>query len=109
MASDASYLNFILEQLSELDSVTYRSMMGEYLLYYKGRLFGGIYDNRFLVKAVDAAERYMRTIRFETPYPGAKEMLLVDDVDSKAYLTGLLNAMLPELPAGKPKKPRVKK
>ena len=73
----------------------------EYLLYYKGRLFGGIYDNRFLVKAVGAAENYMRTIRFASPYPVAKEILPVDDIDLKAYLTGLLNAMFPELPAGK--------
>ena len=98
MASGKEYLEFILDQLSDCDGITYRPMMGEYLLYVRGKLFGGIYDNRLLVKPVKAAVEYLRNVSYETPYPGAKPMLLVDDVDSKAYLTGLLEAMYPELP-----------
>ena len=98
MASGKEYLEFILDQLSDCDGITYRPMMGEYLLYVRGRLFGGIYDNRLLVKPVKAAVEYLRNVSYETPYPGAKEMLLADDVDDKAYLAGLLEAMYPELP-----------
>ena len=103
MASGREYLDFILEQLSELDGISSRPMMGEFLLYYRGKLFGGIYDNRLLVKPVRAALGYLRTVSRETPYPGAKAMLLVDDVDSKEYLAGLIQAMYPELPEPKRK------
>ncbi len=98
MASGQEYLRFILDQLSDCDGITSRPMMGEFLLYCRGKLFGGIYDNRLLVKPVKAAANYLRSVSYETPYPGAKPMLLVDDVDSKAYLAGLLEAMYPELP-----------
>ena len=101
MASGREYLDFILEQLSDLDGVSYRPMMGEFLLYYRGRLFGGIYDNRFLVKPVKAAVAYLRTVAYEPPYPGAKAMALVDEPDDKAYLAGLVKAMYPELPEPK--------
>ena len=97
MASSKEYLNFILEQLSELDGITYRSMMGEYIIYYRNRIVGGIYDDRFLVKPVRAALEYMPEAQFELPYEGAKEMLLVDNVDDREYLSGLLNAMYDEL------------
>lgn len=103
MASSKEYLDFILEQLSDLNGISYRAMMGEYILYYRQRIFGGIYDDRFLVKPVKAAVQYLpQTIR-EEPYEGAKEMLLVDDVDNKAYLAGLIQAMYDELPAPKKK------
>jgi TfoX/Sxy family transcriptional regulator of competence genes len=104
MASSKEYLDFILGQLSELEDITYRAMMGEYILYYKGKIVGGIYDNRLLVKPVKAAVAYMPTASYELPYDGAKEMLLVDEVDNRDYLTGLLEAMYAELPAPKPQK-----
>ena len=104
MASSKEYLAFILGQLSELEEITYRAMMGEFLIYYRGKIVGGIYDNRLLVKPVKAAIRYMPTAPYEVPYEGAKEMLLVEEVDNKEFLTGLLDAMYKELPAPKPKK-----
>ena len=104
MASSKSYLDFILEQLSLLDGVTHRAMMGEYILYYRGKIVGGIYDDRFLVKAVESAEAMMPHAVRERPYDGAKEMLLVDNVDDRDFLCGLLEAMASELPAGKKKR-----
>lgn len=104
MASSKEYLDFILEQLSGLDEITYRAMMGEYILYYRGKIVGGIYDDRLLVKPVKSAIDYMPTASYELPYEGAKEMLLVDEVDDKTFLTGLFNTMYEELPMPKPKK-----
>ena len=104
MASSKEYLTFILEQLSDLDGVSYRAMMGEYILYYKEKIIGGIYDDRLLVKPVKAAEKYIPEAVLVSPYPGAKEMLLVDNVDSKDYLTTLFKAMFDELPAPKAKR-----
>ena len=104
MASSKGYLEFILGQLSGLDEITYRAMMGEFILYYRGKLMGGIYDDRLLVKPTKAAISYMPTATCESPYEGAKEMLLVDEVDNRELLTGLFNAMYEELPAPRPKK-----
>lgn len=104
MASSNEYLQFILEQLSELEEITYRSMMGEFIIYYRGKVIGGIYDDRLLVKSTKSAISYMPTATFESPYEGAKEMLLVDEVDNKEFLTGLFNAMYEELPTPKSKK-----
>ncbi len=104
MASSKEYLNFILEQLSELDDVSYRVMMGEYIIYYHGKVIGGIYDDRFLVKPTKSAMAMMPNAEMELPYDGAKEMLLVDDVDNKEFLRELLEAMYSELPAPKKKK-----
>lgn len=104
MASSKEYLTFILEQLSDLDGVSYRTMMGEYILYYKEKIIGGIYDDRLLVKPVKAAQKYIPEAVLVSPYPGAKEMLLVDNVDSKDYLTTLFKAMFDELPAQKAKR-----
>ncbi|MGI6110441.1 MAG: TfoX/Sxy family protein [Eubacteriaceae bacterium] len=103
MASSKDYLSFILEQLSGLEGISSRAMMGEYIIYYKGRIAGGIYDNRFLVKPVKAAITMMPNAQYELPYEGAKAMLLVDDVDNREFLEELLNAMLEELPAPKRK------
>ena len=103
MASSKEYLDFILEQLSGLDDVSYRAMMGEYIIYYRGKIVGGIYDDRFLVKPTKSAVAMMPGAETELPYEGAKEMLLVDDVDNKEFLTELLEAMYPELPAPKKK------
>lgn len=104
MASSKEYLDFILEQLSQLEDVTYRAMMGEYIIYYRGKIVGGIYDDRLLVKPVKSAVSLMPSATYELPYEGAKEMLLVDNVDSKEFLTELFNAMYDELPAPKKKK-----
>ena len=104
MASSREYLDFILEQLSELDEVSYRAMMGEYIIYYREKIVGGIYDDRFLVKPVKSAALLMPNADMELPYEGAKEMLLVDDVDNKEFLRELLEAMYDELPAQKKKK-----
>lgn len=104
MASSKEYLTFILEQLSDLDGVSYRAMMGEYILYYKEKIIAGIYDDRLLVKPVKAAQKYIPEAVLVSPYPGAKEMLLVDNVDSKDYLTTLFKAMFDELPAPKAKR-----
>lgn len=99
MASSKEYLDFILEQLSGLDDISHRAMMGEYLLYYRGKLVGGIYDDRLLVKPVNAALALMPNARRELPYGGAKEMLLAEDVDNREFLERLVSALYEELPA----------
>lgn len=104
MASSKAYLQFILEQLSDLEEITYRAMMGEYILYYKGKIMGGIYDDRLLVKPVRSAVAYMETAIYELPYDGAKEMLFVENVDDKEFLTSLFRTMYDELPVPKSKK-----
>ena len=104
MASSKAYLEYILDQLSDLDAVSWRAMMGEYVLYYRGRIIGGIYDDRFLVKPTPTAKARMPHAAEELPYEGAKEMLLVDNVESREFLAELIDAMYDELPA--PKKPR---
>ena len=104
MASSKGYLEFILGQLCELEDISYRAMMGEFILYYRGRIVGGIYDDRLLVKPVKSAISYMTNVEYELPYEGAKEMLLVDEVDNKEYLTGLFDTMYDELPKPKQKK-----
>ncbi len=103
MASTKEYLDFILDQLSELEDISVRAMMGEYIIYYRGRIAGGIYDDRFLVKPVKAAMDMMPDAGMELPYEGAKEMLLVDNVDDRTFLKELLEAMYDELPAPKKK------
>ena len=103
MASSKEYLDFILEQLSEMDGISYRAMMGEYIIYYRGKVIGGIYDDRFLVKPTRSAVAMMPNADMELPYDGAKEMLLVEDVDNKEFLRELLDAMYEELPAVKKK------
>lgn len=98
MASSKEYLDFILEQLSGLSDITYHTMMGEYILYYRGKIVGGIYDDRLLVKSVDSAKKLIPNLVRELSYEGAKEMLLVDNVDSKEFLSSLFEAMYEELP-----------
>ena len=104
MASSKDYLDFILEQLSELEDISHRAMMGEYIIYYQGKVVGGIYDDRFLVKRTKTAVAMMPNASMELPYEGAKEMLLVDDVENREFLHVLLEAMYEELPAPKRKK-----
>ena len=104
MASSREYLDFILEQLSGLDGITWRAMMGEYILYMRGKIVGGIYDDRFLIKPTPSAAAMMPDAAREIPYEGAKEMLLVDNVDNREFLEELLTAVCDELPPLKPKK-----
>ena len=104
MASSKEYLHFILEQLSDLDDISYRSMMEEYIIYYRGKIVGGIYDDRLLVKKTKSALEYMPTAICDFPYDGAKEMLLADEVDNKEFLTKLFEAMYDELPLPKLKR-----
>ena len=106
MASSKGYLDFILEQLSGLDDISWRPMMGEYILYYRGKVIGGIYDDRFLVKPVKAAAAMMPDADMDIPYEGAKAMLLVDNVENQEFLQELAEAMYDELPAPKQKKRR---
>ncbi|MBQ6553801.1 MAG: TfoX/Sxy family protein [Firmicutes bacterium] len=104
MASTKEYLDFILEQLSLLEDISYRAMMGEYIIYYKGKIIGGIYDNRFLVKPVDAAKKLMPDAPYELPYEGAKEMLSPENVEDREFLKKLIEAMYDELPEPRKKK-----
>ena len=103
MASSKEYLDFILEQLSLLDDITFRAMMGEYIIYYRGKIMGGIYDDLFLVKQTKSSLKMMPEADLEIPYEGAKEMIMVDDVDNKEFLRELFEAMYNELPAPKKK------
>lgn len=104
MASSKEYLDYILEQLFDLEEIHYRAMMGEFILYYRGKIVGGVYDDRLLVKPTKSAISYMPTTSYELPYEGAKEMILVDDVDNKDFLTGLFHVMYDDLPEPKSKK-----
>ena len=104
MASDREYLDFILEQLSGLEGITWRAMMGEYIIYCGGKVVGGIYDNRFLVKPTASAKAMMPDAEPELPYEGAKEMLPVDNLENREFLAALIQAMYDELPAPKRKK-----
>ena len=104
MASDKDYLDFVLEQLSLLNDITYRAMMGEFIIYYRKKIIGGIYDNRFLVKNVKSAREKMPDAILELPYEGVKEMLLVDEIEDREFLRELIEAMYGELPEPKKKK-----
>ena len=104
MASSKGYLDFILEQLSGVEGITFRAMMGEYILYCRGKIVGGIYDDRFLIKPTKSAKNMMPCAPMETPYEGAKQMLLVDNVDSRAFLCSLVEAVCAELPEPKTRK-----
>ena len=103
MPSSKEYLEYVMDQLSGLQDVTYKAMMGEYIIYYRGKIVGGIYDDRFLVKPVKSAIEMMPDAEMEIPYEGAKTMILVDDVENRSFLTELLENMFDELPAPKKK------
>ena len=99
----------VLEQLSGVEGISHRAMMGEYILYCQGKIIGGVYDDRFLVKPTPSAKRLLPEAPMELPYQGAKEMLLVDRMEDRDFLTELIEAMLPELPGPKPRKQGEKK
>ena len=103
MASSKEYLEYLLDQLSSLTEISYKAMMGEYILYYRGKIVGGIYDDRFLVKPTASARRLMPDAQRELPYAGAKEMLLVERIDDREFLSELLDSMVGELPPPKRK------
>lgn len=104
MSSSKEYLNFVLEQLQNLEDITHRAMMGAYLIYYKGKVIGGIYDNRFLVKITKSAMEMMPLATLESPYSGAKDMILIEELDDREFLDKLIMAMFDELPEPKTKK-----
>ena len=104
MATSSDYLEYILDCLSETPEVSHRAMMGEYVIYCMGKVVGGIYDNRFLIKPTASAKRLMPDAPYELPYEGAKEMLLVTEPDDKAFLAKLMKAVADELPSPKKKR-----
>ena len=104
MASTREYLEYILEQLSGLEQITYKQMMGEYIIYFRKKIIGGIYDDRFLVKPVKSAKELIPRAKYELPYEDAKEMILVDNVDDKEFVCNLIMSMYEELPKPKKKK-----
>ncbi|WP_316631710.1 TfoX/Sxy family protein [uncultured Ruminococcus sp.] len=104
MASTKDYLDYVLEQLGDVQELSHRSMMGEYILYVEGKVFGGIYDNRLLIKPTKSAREMLPDAPMELPYEGAKEMLLVEELDDRALLTQVVTAMADELPMPKKKR-----
>lgn len=104
MATGKDYLAFVLEQLSEVDDITYRQMMGEYIIYQNGKIAAYLCDNRLLVKPVPSAEAMLSGAPHEPPYDGAKDMILVERIEDKQFLTRLFNTMYDELPLPKKRK-----
>ena len=104
MSSTKEYLEFILEQLSKINDIKFRAMMGEYIIYYRNKIIGGIYDDRFLIKQTKSAKKLMPDAPLELPYEGAKEMLLVEDIENKEFLKELFDSMVDELPTTKKNK-----
>ncbi len=106
MASSKEYLDYVLDQLKPLQQITYRQMMGEYIIYYREKIVGGIYDDRLLVKNIEAAQKAVGDPKLELPYEGAKPMILVENIDDSDFLCRLFELMYAVLPAPKAKKPR---
>lgn len=104
MATSKEYLHFILDQLSELEQITHRQMMGEYMIYYRGKFIASLCDDRLMVKPLPNAVALMPDARRMPPYPGAKDLLVVENVDDRDFLKELFEATYPELPEPKPKK-----
>jgi len=104
MATKIEYLNFILEQLTGLSEIEYRQMMGEYIIYYRGKIAAYVCDDRLLVKPVASVKRMLPEAPLEPPYEGAKDMVLVTDIDNREFMEQLFTAMYEELPAPKKKK-----
>ena len=101
MASSKEYIEFVLDQC---DGLSARAMMGEYILYYGGKVIGGVYDNRLLVKPTPSAKALMPNAEYQLPYEGAKEMLLVEDTENRDFLIQLFEAIYEELPEPKKRK-----
>ena len=93
MSSTREYLDFIMDQLSELDDVSYRAMMGEYVIYYRGVVVAGVYDDRFLVKPTPGAKKILPNAPMEIPYPGGKPMIMIEDIENRDLLRDVFNAI----------------
>ena len=106
MAASKEFLEYVSDQLSEICGITYKQMMGEYIVYLNGKIAAYICDDRLLLKPVPSAEAMLPNAPHEPPYDGAKEMLLVEEVDNKEFLTDLFNAVYDDLPEPKPKRKR---
>lgn len=98
MSSSKDFLDFVLEQLSDLPDVNYRAMMGEYIIYYRGKIIGGIYDNRLLVKPTASAKKLLPDAPMEIPYPNGKPMLMIPDIEKPDVLASVFNAVYYDLP-----------
>lgn len=106
MATSKEYLRFVLDQLSDLEGISYKQMMGEYIIYYKGKLAAYVCDNRVLIKPVKSALSLMPEAPLQAPYEGAKEMLLAENIDDRDFMTELFRAIYDDLLEPKPKKKR---
>ncbi|MGM9663382.1 MAG: TfoX/Sxy family protein [Eubacteriales bacterium] len=104
MATSKEYLRFVLDRLSDLEGISYKQMMGEYIIYYKGKIAAYVCDNRVLIKPVKSALSLMPEAPLQAPYEGAKEMLLAENIDDKGFMTELFRAIYDDLPEPKPKK-----
>ena len=107
MATSKDFLDYILDNLSEVEGISYRQMMGEYIIYMNGRIAAYVCDNRLLIKPVASAVRLMPDAKYEPPYDGAKEMFLCEDTDNREFLTELFNAIEPELAMPKKKNKKI--
>lgn len=107
MATSTEFLNYVLEQLRDIQDVSYRQMMGEYLLYYRGKLIGDICDNRVLIKPVEAAKKLLPEAEMQPPYEGAKDMIVLDEFENSEFISELFEAMYSELPEPKAKKKKL--
>lgn len=107
MSSSKEYLMYTLEKFSLLENITYKSMMGQYILYYQGKIFGGIYNNQVLLKPIPSALAFFSFPKFIIPYTGAKEMLLLENMEDKEFLQNLIKTMYKDLP--EPKKAKIRK
>lgn len=104
MATRKEYFDFVMDQLSGLSDITYRKMMGEYIIYYRGKIVGGVYDDRLLVKPVESVKKMFPDASLEPPYEGAKDMVLIEDIGDRDFLTSLFETMYEQLPELKRKK-----
>lgn len=104
MATSKEFLNFFTETLNRVEGITFRAMMGEYVLYYGGKVIGGIYDNRVLVKDIPSARKFLPEARLELPYEGAKPMIYLEDFEDAGLVEKLFTAMYKELSDTKPRK-----
>lgn len=107
MPSSKEFLNYVLDQLSNLEDISYRYMMAEYIIYYKGKIAGGIFNNRLMIKPVKAAMNFLKEPVYDIPFDGAKEWILIEDIDDKDFLTNLFKVIYDDLSF--PKKKSTKK
>lgn len=104
MATDKGYVEYVMDMLGHFDGVSTRAMMGEYVLYFRDKVIGGIYNNRVLLKRVPAIDRMIPNVKLEIPYSGAKEMVLLEDIENRTFTKELFESMYDELPINKKRK-----